>query len=91
MLFLGGNVSDSLIFTDFKSGQHGVAVLDILGGKGSVQVNGKTYKKKCFVNLSGGDEVVFGSCGKHAYVSFFDNANNICYLFFFFLWIRPLL
>ncbi|XP_015891974.2 uncharacterized protein LOC107426342 isoform X1 [Ziziphus jujuba] len=65
------SIKDSPVTTSFcklRLKKHGVAVLDILGGKGSVQVNGKTYKKKCFVNLSGGDEVVFGSCGKHAYI-----------------------
>ena len=34
-------------------------------------MNGKYYRKNSSVILSGGDEVVFTSSGKHAYVSFF--------------------
>ncbi|KAL2323639.1 hypothetical protein Fmac_028018 [Flemingia macrophylla] len=45
-----------------------VALLEITGGKGSIQVNDKTYRKNARVILSGGDEVVFGSSGKHAYI-----------------------
>ena len=44
-----------------------VALLEITGGKASIQVNGKTYRKNARLILS---EVVFGSSGKHAYVSF---------------------
>lgn len=47
-----------------------VAVLEIKGSKGSVHVNGKTIKKGTSCVLSSGDEVVFGSHGNHAYVSF---------------------
>ncbi|XP_057425216.1 uncharacterized protein LOC130718616 [Lotus japonicus] len=45
-----------------------VALLEITGGKGTVQVNGKTYRKNARLILSGGDEVVFASSGKHAYI-----------------------
>jgi len=53
-----------------QRGGSSVALLEITGGKGSIQVNGKTYRKNARLILSGGDEVVFGSSGKHAYVSF---------------------
>ncbi|RXH84347.1 hypothetical protein DVH24_027246 [Malus domestica] len=46
------------------------AELEIICGKGDVQVNEKTYQKDTKVILNGGDEVVFGLSGKHAYVSF---------------------
>ncbi|KAK4559117.1 hypothetical protein RGQ29_008384 [Quercus rubra] len=45
-----------------------VTLLEITGGKGAVQVNGKCYRKNSSVILSGGDEVVFTSTGKHAYI-----------------------
>nr|XP_023880277.1 uncharacterized protein LOC111992647 [Quercus suber]XP_023880278.1 uncharacterized protein LOC111992647 [Quercus suber]XP_023880279.1 uncharacterized protein LOC111992647 [Quercus suber]XP_023880280.1 uncharacterized protein LOC111992647 [Quercus suber] len=45
-----------------------VTLLEITGGKGAVQVNGKYYRKNSSVILSGGDEVVFTSSGKHAYI-----------------------
>lgn len=44
--------------------------MEITGGKGSVKVNGKICQQDSKVILNGGDEVVFGSTGKHAYVSF---------------------
>ena len=40
-----------------------VALLEITGGKASIQVNGKTYRKNSRLILSGGDEVIFGSSG----------------------------
>ncbi|KAL3517453.1 hypothetical protein ACH5RR_020042 [Cinchona calisaya] len=43
-------------------------LLEITGEKGSVQVNGKIYPKNSTVPLNGGDEVVFSSSGKHAYI-----------------------
>ncbi|KAM3687934.1 hypothetical protein ACB098_10G114800 [Castanea mollissima] len=45
-----------------------VTLLEITGGKGAVQVNGKYYRKNTSVILSGGDEVVFTSSGKYAYI-----------------------
>ncbi|KAG4396840.1 hypothetical protein GLYMA_10G019400v4 [Glycine max] len=44
------------------------ALLEITGGKGSIHVNGKTYRKNARLILSGGDEVVFGSSAKYAYI-----------------------
>ncbi|KAB2609588.1 hypothetical protein D8674_042418 [Pyrus ussuriensis x Pyrus communis] len=44
------------------------AELEIICGKGDVQVNEKTYQRDTKVILNGGDEVVFGSSGKHAYI-----------------------
>jgi membrane protein implicated in regulation of membrane protease activity len=58
---------------NFVQQQHGgssVALLEITGGKGVVQVNGKTYRRNARLILNGGDEVIFGISGKHAYVSF---------------------
>lgn len=69
-----------------KFAQHGsssVALLEIVGSKGAVQVNGKSYGKKSRLILSGGDEVVFGSSGKEAYVSFRYGSMGRIYLFFF--------
>lgn len=37
-----------------------------------MQVNSKVYPKMSTVPLNDGDEVVFGSSGQHAYVSFFQ-------------------
>lgn len=47
-----------------------MAVVESTGSKGSVQVNGKFLKKNTSCELRSGDEVVFGSLGNHAYVSF---------------------
>nr|GMD23557.1 uncharacterized protein LOC109182752 isoform X2 [Ipomoea batatas]GMD27820.1 uncharacterized protein LOC109182752 isoform X2 [Ipomoea batatas] len=46
-----------------------ITLLEVSGKKGCVQVNGKIYPKNSTVPLNGGDEVIFGSSGKHAYVS----------------------
>ncbi|XP_021821397.1 uncharacterized protein LOC110762964 isoform X2 [Prunus avium] len=45
-----------------------VAVLESMGSKGSVQVNGTNVKKGNSCVLNPGDEVVFGSLGNHAYI-----------------------
>ena len=45
-------------------------MLESRGSKGSVQVNGKTIKRGSSCILTSGDEVVFGSLGSNAYVSF---------------------
>ncbi|KAJ6817035.1 uncharacterized protein M6B38_363115 [Iris pallida] len=45
-----------------------VVLLEIVGSKGVVQVNGKTVERNSNVILSAGDEVVFNSSGKHAYI-----------------------
>lgn len=44
------------------------ALLEVAGSKGAVQVNGKVYHKNARVFLTAGDELVFGSSGKHAYI-----------------------
>ncbi|XP_050363356.1 uncharacterized protein LOC126782190 [Argentina anserina] len=44
------------------------AEMEITGAKGYVQVNGKMCQQDSKVILIGGDEVVFGSSGKHAYI-----------------------
>lgn len=51
-----------------KRGNSSVALLEITGGKGAVIVNGKIVQKNSSVILNGGDEVVFTSSGKHAYI-----------------------
>lgn len=50
-----------------------MAMLESTGSKGSVQVNGSIVKKTTSRVLKSGDEIIFGSLGNHAYVSF-------CYL-----------
>ncbi|GMJ09177.1 hypothetical protein like AT1G02890 [Hibiscus trionum] len=45
-----------------------IALLEITGGKGSVQVNGKTYRKNASLILNAGDELIFTSTGNHAYI-----------------------
>ena len=47
-----------------------VAVLESMGSKGSVVVNGTLVKKSTSCMLNSGDEVVFGLLGNHSYVSF---------------------
>ncbi|XP_059625690.1 uncharacterized protein LOC132268846 [Cornus florida] len=49
-------------------GGSSVTLLEITGGKGAVQVNGKVYPKNSTIHLNEGDEVVFSSSGKHAYI-----------------------
>lgn len=53
-----------------QHGGHSVASLEIVGNGVVVQVNGKIYQKSACVHLRGGDEVVFTTFEKHAYVSF---------------------
>ncbi|XP_014513533.1 uncharacterized protein LOC106771966 isoform X1 [Vigna radiata var. radiata] len=60
-----------------ERGGSSVALLEITGGKGSIQVNGRTHRKNTRLILSGGDEVVFGSSGKHAYIFQQLTNNNI--------------
>ncbi|KAG5080169.1 hypothetical protein JHK86_004234 [Glycine max] len=50
-----------------QRGSSSGALLEITGSKGSIHVNGKTYRKNACLILSGGDEVVFGSSAKYAY------------------------
>ncbi|XWS46676.1 hypothetical protein CRYUN_Cryun14cG0088200 [Craigia yunnanensis] len=45
-----------------------IASLEITGGKGSVQVNGRMYRKNTSLILNAGDELIFTSTGNHAYI-----------------------
>ncbi|XP_041989430.1 uncharacterized protein LOC121740860 isoform X2 [Salvia splendens] len=45
-------------------------VLEIIGKKGYVQVNGKAYVEKSTISINGGDEIIFSSKTKQAYVSY---------------------
>ncbi|KAF4377860.1 hypothetical protein G4B88_031526 [Cannabis sativa] len=45
-----------------------IAVLENMGSKGTVHVNGTTVKKNSSHELSSGDEVVLGFLGSHAYI-----------------------
>ncbi|KAF9593655.1 hypothetical protein IFM89_024472 [Coptis chinensis] len=45
-----------------------VVILEVTGAKGVVQVNGSVIKKYETALLRGGDEVIFGSSGKDAYI-----------------------
>ncbi|KAL4353800.1 hypothetical protein GQ457_06G029950 [Hibiscus cannabinus] len=45
-----------------------IALLEIAGGKGSVQVNGKSFRKNASLILNAGDELIFTSTGNHAYI-----------------------
>uniref|UniRef100_A0A1D1YT74 ATPase family AAA domain-containing protein 1 n=1 Tax=Anthurium amnicola TaxID=1678845 RepID=A0A1D1YT74_9ARAE len=63
------NVSTVLCkLKQIERGGTSVASLEISGSKGVVQVNGKAMEKNSNVILTGGDEVVFNSSGKHAYI-----------------------
>ncbi|KAL6907838.1 hypothetical protein ACP4OV_002008 [Aristida adscensionis] len=48
--------------------QGGQCELEVIGKKGVVQLNGRSITPGTKVPLTGGDEVVFSSCGKHAYI-----------------------
>jgi hypothetical protein len=60
----------NLFIITLQRGGAPIALLEITGGKGAVQVNGKLYQKNETLALNGGDEVIFTTSGKHAYVSF---------------------
>ncbi|XP_078159905.1 uncharacterized protein LOC144555446 isoform X1 [Carex rostrata] len=45
-----------------------VVMLENVSSKGHVRVNGKTLDKDSDIVLTGGDEVVFSSTGRHAYI-----------------------
>ncbi|XP_074591297.1 uncharacterized protein LOC141847211 [Curcuma longa] len=49
-------------------GGSSVAMLEMVGRKGVVQVNGKTLERNSNVVLTGGDELIFSASGKHAYI-----------------------
>ncbi|XP_062183092.1 uncharacterized protein LOC133887165 isoform X2 [Phragmites australis] len=48
--------------------QGGQCELEVIGKKGLVQLNGRSLSSGMKVPLTGGDEVIFSSCGKHAYI-----------------------
>ncbi|CAH8336846.1 unnamed protein product [Eruca vesicaria subsp. sativa] len=59
------------VLCELRQSEHGgpsVASLDIVGNGVLVHVNGKIYQKSACVHLRGGDEVVFSTPGKHAYI-----------------------
>ncbi|KAK7392330.1 hypothetical protein VNO78_20764 [Psophocarpus tetragonolobus] len=53
------------------------ALLEITGSQGSIHVNGRTYRKNTRLILTGGDEVVFGSSARFAYIFQQLTNNNI--------------
>jgi hypothetical protein len=48
--------------------QGGQCELEVVGKKGSVQLNGRSISPGTKVPLTGGDEVIFSSCRNHAYI-----------------------
>ncbi|CAN1353290.1 Outer mitochondrial transmembrane helix translocase [Linum perenne] len=44
------------------------AMMEVVGGKGTVHVNGKVQRKGSRVMLNAGDEVIFNSSAEHAYI-----------------------
>ncbi|CAI0469935.1 unnamed protein product [Linum tenue] len=51
-----------------KCGGVYAAMMEVVGGKGTVHVNGKVQRKGSRVMLNAGDEVVFNSSAEHAYI-----------------------
>ncbi|CAM8925057.1 unnamed protein product [Rhodiola kirilowii] len=51
-----------------EQGGCNVTFLEVTGGKGSVEVNGKVYHKSNKIHLAAGDELVFGRSRKYAYI-----------------------
>ncbi|XP_039685765.1 uncharacterized protein [Medicago truncatula] len=72
-----GNVLCKLSHIEQQQGGSSVALLEITGGKGVVQVNGKTFRRTTKMILNGGDEVIFGASGKHAYIFQLLKSNNV--------------
>ncbi|KAL7585154.1 uncharacterized protein LOC111920529 [Lactuca sativa] len=65
------NISKSLCSLRHIESQQGgasITLLEITGGKGVVKVNGKTCTKRSTLPLKAGDEVIFSSSGRHAYI-----------------------
>nr|XP_043637759.1 uncharacterized protein LOC122608730 isoform X2 [Erigeron canadensis] len=64
-------VSDSLCSLRHIESQQGgasITLLEITGGKGAVKVNGKICPKRSTWPLRAGDELIFSSSGRHAYI-----------------------
>lgn len=57
-------------------------MLENVSSKGHVRVNGKTLDKDSDIVLTGGDEVVFSSTGRHAYVSFLLSLQEVNWLYY---------
>ncbi|KAK9161555.1 hypothetical protein Syun_007896 [Stephania yunnanensis] len=66
-----------------KQGLTSIVRLEITGEKGIVKVNGNIIKKNTTIILKAGDELIFGSLGKHAYVSFYVLSDDplMCLIF----------
>ncbi|XP_042483680.1 uncharacterized protein LOC122064050 isoform X2 [Macadamia integrifolia] len=60
-----------------EKGGSSIALLEIAGSKGVVQVNGNIIGKNSSTILSGGDEVVFCSSAKHAYIFQLLTSDNV--------------
>lgn len=75
-------------FSNFvQRGGTSVTVLEVTGGKGIVQVNGRLYQKGSSVIITGGDELIFSHSGKHAYVSLLCFMDNIFVLGFLYIFV----
>ncbi|XP_042053580.1 uncharacterized protein LOC121798570 isoform X3 [Salvia splendens] len=61
-----------------SEGGESVTLLEIIGKNGAVHVNGKAYFRDSTIPLNGGDEVVFSSSNKHAYIfQLLDNTGEL--------------
>ncbi|XP_047960333.1 uncharacterized protein LOC125205444 isoform X4 [Salvia hispanica] len=61
-----------------SEGGESVTLLEIIGKNGAVHVNGKAYFRDSTIPLNGGDEVVFSSLNKHAYIfQLLDNTGEL--------------
>ncbi|KAF0896219.1 hypothetical protein E2562_019701 [Oryza meyeriana var. granulata] len=58
----------SKVLCKLRQLEQGTCELEVIGNKGMVQLNGRSIHAGAKVPLTGGDEVVFSSCGKHAYI-----------------------
>ncbi|KAL8513445.1 hypothetical protein ACS0TY_012780 [Phlomoides rotata] len=69
-LFVGDPKVSKLLCSlkHMESEEGSVTFLEINGEKGAVQVNGRILSKDSTVALHGGDEVVFSSPSRHAYI-----------------------
>lgn len=67
----------------FNFQQGGQCELEVVGKKGMVQLNGRSISPGTKVPLTGGDEVIFSSFGKHAYVSYYHFFFHLVIQFFF--------
>ncbi|KAI3749241.1 hypothetical protein L2E82_19848 [Cichorium intybus] len=58
----------SLRHIESQQGGASITLLEITGGKGTVKVNGRPCTKRSTIPLKAGDEVIFSSSGRHAYI-----------------------